>query len=77
MWRPAYFLFAKNNPLLAAFDRAIKLSEQFVRRTFRKYLDVRKKTGRMPDCPLTDDDIPSASKPLGSLVVQTKYYLCI
>ncbi|CAD5224734.1 unnamed protein product [Bursaphelenchus xylophilus] len=62
--KPAFFLFAKNNPLLSRFNRAIRMNQQFIDRTFRKYFDVTKKTGKIPRCPLTDEDIPEAAKQL-------------
>ncbi|CAD5218635.1 unnamed protein product [Bursaphelenchus okinawaensis] len=62
--KPAFFMFAKNNPLLSGFNHAIRMNQKFIDRAFRKYFDVNKKTGNIPRCPLTDEDIPEAAKQL-------------
>ncbi|KAH7726530.1 Protein W02A2.5 [Aphelenchoides avenae] len=62
--RPAFFLFPHDNPLANEWNRAIRENDAFIRRTYMKYFQLGYKTGRLPKCPITKEDIPEAAKPL-------------
>lgn len=61
--KTAHFVFAKDSPWVALFNRAIAFQYVYLRRTFRKYFKSEYRFIKKHECTEKDDE-PEALKPL-------------